>query len=108
VHPLLCPFLASACSLAIFGLGLLCVGWLFRREEPDRWRRMSAHRVRNAVIGLVAIAGPTALVCLATHTKLIVLLGVVIPPILGAAVMGTFWGRLNHGKVKGSPIDREI
>jgi hypothetical protein len=108
VHPLLYPFLAAACSFSIFGVGLLYVGWLFRRDEPDRWRLMSSHRARNAAILLVAIAGPPAFFGLAGRVNPIVLMCFYVPPILASAVMGAFWGRLDHGKAKGRPVDPEL
>jgi hypothetical protein len=101
-------FLACASSLSIFGLALLYVGWLFRRQEPDRWRCMSARRGRNAVLGLFATIGPIALVYRLPAGWMMVFLFIVLPPILGALFMGVFWGRLNHGKPKGGPVDPEI
>jgi hypothetical protein len=108
MKPLLAIFLAVASSISIFGLGLQFVGWLFRREEPDRWRCMSARRAQNAVLGLFATIGPPALVGLLRTGWINVVLFIVIPPVLGVLFMGTLWGRLNHGKPKGGPIDPEI
>ena len=108
MRPLIGIFLACASSFSIFGLGVLYVGWLFRREEPDRWRCMSARRGQNAVLGLFATIGPIALDYRLQAGWMMVFLFIVLPPILGALFMGIFWGRLNHGKPNGGPVDPEI
>ena len=110
MFPLLFIVLAVATSFAIFGVGLLHVGWLFRRVEPDRWREMSAHRARNAVVVLTAAIGPTALLCLSPNPigMRTAIWGIVIPPLIGVVIMGTFFGRLNHAKSKGGPVDPEL
>ena len=95
---LLCSFSASACCMGIFGLGLLAVAWLFRRDEPDRWRRMSTRHVGNAALGLIGIGGTTALVCVVQSSRMILLGSLVVPPLLAALVMGILWGRLNHAE----------
>ena len=110
MHPLFCIAIASATSISIFGVGVLYVGWLFRRVEPDRWREMSARRVQNTLLGLVAAIGPIALLGLSPNPAdmRIAIWGIVIPPLIGAAIMGLFFGRLNHAKPKGGPVDPEI
>jgi hypothetical protein len=110
MHPLVCIALAVATSLAIFGVGILHVGWLFRRVEPDRWREMSSHRARNTLLGMTATIGPIALLGLSPNPAgmRIAIWGIVIPPLIGAAIMGLFFGRLNHAKPAGGPVDPEI
>ncbi len=110
MHPLFCIVLAVATSIAIFGLGLLYVGWLFRRVEPDRWREMSAHRIRNRLLGLTAAVGPLALLCLSPNPvgMRTAIWGIVIPPLIGVVIMGTFFGRLKHAKAAGGPVDPEL
>jgi hypothetical protein len=99
MHLLLASALEAACCMDIFSLGLLAVAWWFRGVEPDRWRRMSARRAENAALGLIGIGGTAALVWLAAPANRTILLGfLVIPPSLGALVMGIFWGRLNHAE----------
>ena len=39
----------------------LLIAWLLRRDEPDRWRRMSARRTFNMVLGIIAIGFTTFL-----------------------------------------------
>jgi hypothetical protein len=114
VYPLLflvfLGVIAGVISSSIFGLGLLVVGWLFRRVEPARWRAMSARRAQNTLLGLVAAIGPIALLGLSPNPAgmRIAIWGIVIPPLIGAAIMGLFFGRLNHAKPAGGPVDPEI
>jgi hypothetical protein len=113
VHLLFLYFLgviAGVISSSIFGMGALYVGWLFRRVEPDRWREMSAQRVRNALVGLTAAVGPIALCHFSPNPAgmRIAIWAIVIPPLIGAAIMGLFFGRLNHAKPAGGPVDPEI
>ena len=102
--------LGVATNLSIFGFGLLYVGWLFRRAEPDRWREMSAYRIRNGLLGLMAVLGPIALRGLGPNPMGMeaAFWGIVIPPLIGVVIMGTFFGRLNHAKSKGGPVDPEL
>ncbi len=34
--------------------------------------------------------------------------GIVIPPLIGVVIMGTFFGRLKHAKAAGDPVDPEL
>jgi hypothetical protein len=97
-------------SSSIFGLGLLVVAWLFRRDEPARWRAMLARRAQNTLLGLVAAIGPIALLGLSPNPAgmRIAIWGIVILPLIGAAIMGLFFGRLNHAKPAGGPVDPEL
>jgi hypothetical protein len=114
VHPLflgvIVGVIAAAISSSIFGVGLLVVAWLFRWDEPARWRAMSAQRAQNTLLGLVAAIGPIALLGLSPNPAgmSIAIWAIVIPPLIGAAIMGRFFGRLNHAKPKGGPVDPEI
>jgi hypothetical protein len=114
VHPLFLGVffgvIAAVISTCIFGVGLLVVAWLFRRDEPARWRAMLARRAQNTLLGLVAAIGPIALLGLSPNPAgmRIAIWGIVIPPLIGAAIMGLFFGRLNHAKPAGGPVDPEI
>jgi hypothetical protein len=99
-------FISTGSFLAVFGLGLLFIAWLFRHVEPDRWRRMSTRPVFNTVISLLAVSLTTANFWLIPGGRMDLLVVMVTTESVGLLVMAFFFGSSSTKKRKA--VDPEI